>query len=911
MPEQASTSAHLRYWGKASSECEGLCAYHLLPYHSLDVAAVGLTLLERDPILMSRLEKTSGLLVQELKPLLSFMLAVHDIGKFSVRFQHLRADVMSILQPGRECHQGYTIRHDDMGYWLWEQVVLTELHAHRMLPFDCDDLMDGRDLMAPLARAVLGHHGLPPQSDLNSSDCFDRLDTEAAISFVTSIGRLFSIGDRLRIPGEPFETREANHKVLSWVVAGLCVLSDWLGSDSRRFPYCSEEMPLERYWEEIALPKAATAVKRSGVLPPPPRMVAGFRELLPHLAGSEPTPLQVHAEHSTLPAGPQLHIFEDATGSGKTEAAILCAHRLMQAGLGEGVFVALPTMATANAMYSRMAEVYRKLFSDSAHPSLTLAHGGRHLSRQFLKSIDLEGIPLGDTTRGESAEAMCSSWLADNRKKAMLAATGVGTVDQALLGVLPSKHQSLRLFGLSRGILIVDEVHSYDPYMHSLLCNLLTFHATQGGSAILLSATLPANIRTTLANAFTAALGKPLSQLDGKGYPLATAVSSEGVFETVLDYRGKPQHVPMQLVRDRQQVEEVIAETASSGGCVLWVRNTVGDALEARQRLIQLGKIPDADISLFHARFAACDRLGIEQKVLSIFGPGGGGSDRSGQVVIATQVAEQSLDVDFDVLITDLAPIDLVLQRVGRWRRHERADRPVGLLESVYVFAPPLEENPTARWYRDVFPAAAYVYPFQSQLWLTARLLAAEGGYRMPDDARRLIEGVYGGEAEQVPQALREADIKAEGEAMGMMTMAGINGLPLGQGYGGGVVPWKEDDVSPTRLGEPTVRLRLAKWDGRDLVPWSEDPSLAMAWSMSEVPVNAWRVAGGVISGDRGLEKAMAEAIEAMPDHCRWSLLVPLTPLDAGIWKATVRGENGRETVLVYSPASGLGYESP
>ncbi len=910
MPEQASTSAYHRYWAKASPQGEGLYAYHLLPYHSLDVAAVGLTLLERDQVLMSRLEKTSGLLAKELKPLLSFLFAVHDIGKFSVRFQHLRPDVMSILQPGRECNQGYNIRHDDMGYWLWEQVVLPALHTLQMLPFDCDDLMDARDLLAPLTRAVLGHHGLPPQPDPSSYDCFGTTDREAVISFVTSIGQIFSIGDQLLITGEPFETREANHKVLSWTTAGLCVLSDWLGSDSRRFPYRSEEMPLERYWKEIALPNASEAVAKSGVLPPQPRAMTGFRELLPHLAENEPTPLQAYAEFSDLPAGPQLHIFEDATGSGKTEAAILCAHRLMRAGLGEGMFVALPTMATANAMYSRMADVYRNLFADSSRPSLTLAHGSRHLSRQFLRSIDLEGIPPGNAPRGDSAEATCSSWLADNRKKAMLAATGVGTVDQALLGVLASKHQSLRLFGLGRGVLIVDEVHSYDPYMHGLLCNLLAFQAAQGGSAILLSATLPANVRTALTNAFAGGLGNSSSNLVGSGYPLATAVSCEGVRETELDYRGVSQQVPVQLIDDKQQVEKVVAEVASSGGCVLWVRNTVGDVLQARQDLIELGSVPDADITLFHARFAACDRLGLEQKVLSTFGLRGSTVDRSGKVVIATQVAEQSLDVDFDVLITDLAPMDLLLQRIGRWRRHRRPDRPVGLPGSVYVLAPPFDENPDGNWYRTVFPAAAYVYPFQSQLWRTARLLAAQGGYRMPDDARWLIEGVYGDEAEEVPQAIQEADLKAEGEAMGMMTMAGINGLSLKQGYGGGAVPWKEDEVSPTRLGEPTVRLRLARWNGRDLAPWSDDPSPSMSWSMSEVPVTAWRVAGGIITGNRGLENAVAEAIEAMADDCRWSLLAPLTQSDAGIWKATVRGENGRETVLVYSATSGLGYES-
>lgn len=910
MPDLTSKSAQHRYWGKAYLPGAGQDSYHLLPYHSLDVAAVGLTLLQFDQVLMSRFEATSGLSTQEIENLLPFLLCLHDIGKFSVRFQNLRPDVMSILQPGRECNQGYTIRHDDMGYWLWDQEIMAKLHACQLLPIDSDDLMDARDLLAPLVRAVLGHHGLPPQPNIGSSDCFDSRDREAALSFATSIAEHFSIGNRVLLPVEPFEVRETCHKRLSWILAGLCVLSDWIGSDSRRFSYCSKDMPLEQYWKCVALPSAVEAVNKSGILPPRPRGVVSFPELFPRLAGSEPTPLQAHAANSAPLPGPQLHIFEDATGSGKTEAAIICAQRMMQAGLGEGIFVALPTMATANAMYMRMADVYRNLFVEHSTPSLTLAHGSRNLSQQFLRSIELENMPQGKPPGGESAEATCSAWLADNKKKAMLAATGVGTVDQALLGVLASKHQSLRLLGLGRDVLIVDEVHSYDPYMQGLLCNLLTFQSAQGGSAILLSATLPARVRTALASAFSAGLGRIPPKLAATVYPLATAISREGVHETAVEYGGEPRQVPVELIHDGQRIEEIVAGTASSGGCVLWVRNTVRDALQAYQSLMKSGKLPEADITLFHARFAACDRLLIEDKVLSTFGLGGCAVGRRGKVVIATQVAEQSLDVDFDVLITDLAPIDLVLQRIGRWRRHNRSDRPAGLPGSVYVFSPQLEDNPNARWYRNVFPAAAHVYPFQSQLWLTARLLAAGNGYRVPDDARRLIEGVYGKEAEEIPEALREADIKAEGEAMGMMTMAGINGLSIWQGYGGGAVPWKEDEVSPTRLGETSVRLRLARWDGHNLAPWSEGASPGMDWYMSEVAVPAWRVAGEIVTGDRELDIKMAEAIETMSDKGKWSLLVPLTQTDAGIWKATVCGDNGGTTSIIYSGLFGVGFES-
>ncbi|MFP4038138.1 MAG: CRISPR-associated helicase Cas3', partial [Desulfobacteraceae bacterium] len=758
--------SYFRYWAKASQNDSGRLSYHLLPYHSLDVAAAGLTILERDFQLMARLERCSGLSEALLKAMSCYLLAIHDIGKFSVRFQNLRPDITATLQPERECRQGYAAKHDDMGFWLWERVVLPMIHSTRLLPVDSDDIMDWNDLITPLAKAVIGHHGRPPQSDPSYMDCFGEVDRDATGTFAAALASMFFKEDLPHISMEPFEVLEVKHKRLSWIFAGLCIVADWLGSDSRHFPFVCQEVELEDYWIKEALPSARKAVESSGLLPPQPKPAKGFVELLPHLSNQKPTPLQVHAADSQLPPGPQLHIFEDATGSGKTEAAIIYAHRLMKAGLAEGIFVALPTMATANAMYLRMAEVYRNLFVEDGRPSLTLAHGARHLSRKFLESIELEGIPRRDLPHEESAEATCSSWLADNRKKALLAATGVGTVDQALLGVLPSRHQSLRLFGLGRSAIIVDEVHSYDPYMHGLLCKLLTFQAAQGGSAILLSATLPAKTKTELARAFGKGLDCEVPGLASGEYPLVTSVSRELADEIHVSYRDEPRNVSVRLIHEKGEVENEIISAASSGGCTLWIRNTVQDALEARLALLDSGRVSSEEVILFHARFAACDRLVIEERILSTFGLDGRADDRRRKIVIATQVAEQSLDVDFDFLVTDLAPIDLVLQRIGRWRRHNR-ERPKGTPDSVYVYSPRLDSEPQSSWYPSMFPGGAYVYPFQSKLWLTANLLAEKGGYRIPDDARRLIEGVYGEESENlVPEALREADNKAHADAM-------------------------------------------------------------------------------------------------------------------------------------------------
>lgn len=322
----------------------------------------------------------------------------------------------------------------------------------------------------------------------------------------------------------------------------------------------------------------------------------------------------------------------------------------MNQGLGEGIFVALPTMATANAMYGRLVKAYRTMFESDSEPSLILAHSARHLfniSDTFRHSSGLEKSRTDDgyDKNEETASAQCTKWLADNRKKALLADVGVGTIDQALMAVLPSKHQSLRLLGLSRNVLIVDEVHAYDPYMHTLLCALLRFHAALGGSAILLSATLPIKHRQELVNSFSQGLDVEQHKLNKNSYPLLTHGTANRILETPLSIRDRTQRiVDITFYDDFSAVEESILKIAQGGGCACWIRNTVDDAVDAYNSISEkLGS--SKNVILFHARFAMGDRLAIENKVLHKFGEKSDTTIRKGQILVATQVVEQSLDV--------------------------------------------------------------------------------------------------------------------------------------------------------------------------------------------------------------------------------------------------------------------------
>ncbi|WP_419602660.1 DEAD/DEAH box helicase, partial [Thiolapillus sp.] len=210
-----------------------------------------------------------------------------------------------------------------------------------------------------------------------------------------------------------------------------------------------------------------------------------------------PTPLQQACLDLPIGTEPQLFILEDVTGSGKTEAALILAARLMAAGQAQGLYIGLPTMATANAMYDRMSTVYERLYRPGEpRPSLILSHSARHLSESFQQSLLAAQASATHYGEEESIVAQCNRWLADNRKKALLADVGIGTIDQALLAVMPARHQSLRLLGLVGKVLILDEVHAYHAYTSEPLKRLIRFHAALGGSVILLSATLTRKQRT-------------------------------------------------------------------------------------------------------------------------------------------------------------------------------------------------------------------------------------------------------------------------------------------------------------------------------------------------------------------------------------------------------------------------------
>ena len=856
--------------------------------------------------------------------LLVFLIALHDAGKFAEGFQSRAPELFEKLR-GRSSNAVYTVYHDTLGYVGWEGMIWSaawdedwfHLHEH------AGDRYDAGAYFAPLTRAVSGHHGAPPRldhstqkADLHFDDCAQAalLDFARRSRFLLSDDALFQTWS--------YEYDVPRAQRASWLVAGLTVLADWIGSNSDYFDYRQDEIALKTYWHEHALPQAEDALEKTGVLSSPISHETGPQVLFPGLFPKhDPTPLQEHAATCGLGGGPQLFMLEDLTGSGKTEAALLLAHRLLAAGRAAGLYVALPTMATADAMYERVGDAYRRLYDRPEAASLVLAHSARKHAPAFQRSIEISdsnGDAVETYDGGEqTGRAHCTAWLADSRKKALLASVGVGTIDQALIGILPARHQSLRLAGLSRSLLIVDEVHACDAYMQRLLQRLLAFHAAQGGSAILLSATLPQRMRKELADAFRSGLNADPVSLEENHFPLSTRIdATDRKEQPVASKPGAERTIAVQPLYDEKAVVDHLVSKAKKGRCACWIRNTVGDATSAYRALHRwLGA---EQVELFHARFALCDRQGIEARVLSRFGKDSGPEERGGKVVIATQVIEQSLDLDFDAMVTDLAPIDLIIQRAGRMHRHPRTAKGVRKSEGLDereppvlgVLTPPLTEEPSADWYKRLFPGGTYVYPEVDVLWRTAEVLDDHGGLALPGKARELVESVYGEKAAAVPEPIAHAAQDAKSQTRIDQSLAESNALTLNEGYGNPTdrAHWRNDERTPTRLGDETTTVRLGRRENGRATPWADDGE-AHPWLRSELSVRASKIADS--NHLRADADAVAAAKDAMPDNGQWNTLVALhgpSDNDHGetVWTGAAKNADGDPVRVVYSETTGL-----
>jgi len=818
----------LAFWGKAQPTKLGGVAWHPVAYHSLDVAATTWAYLNANPLVAKQLAVLWRLPPSRSNALACFFAAAHDVGKFALPFQAKAPEVFGTLfpleKPRLELHNHSAVGLTTFLSWMASQWAPPEFAR------------TAETLLEPVANAACGHHGVPESLQ---SRPLSSISGVAALEYLTQVDALFGataivaeFWPSLRA-GEVDASLAAAFREASWLLAGLITLCDWVGSSQQFFPYVEAGDSVPVYWEKTRA-RAHHAIAACSLGEKTRAVNAGFSWLygaahFNRLTPSEQatagapyvaTPLQHYADSVALPPGdtPALFVLEDETGSGKTEAALTLASRLIHAGKARGVFFCLPTQTTANTLFEqRIAPSARYFFADAdtLAPSIALAHGNASYALHRMRSQP--GSVLAPGTIAADLDA----WARDSAKTVLLCDFGVGTVDQVALAGLPVRHVVLRHLGLARKVLIIDEAHACEPYLLAILQNTLTLHACLGGSAIILSATLPASARRKLVEAFLEGLGtRSGAAAAGTGrldpYPLATsawtnAAGAPQIEETAIAARSQPR--PLSFIPLRQEDEAArVDQWMQDSRCVCLLRNTVR---RAQQAYAAYNKRYPGKVLLVHARFALAHRAANDEALLSSFGKHSGSATRSGRIVIATQVVEQSLDIDFDEMVSDDAPIDALLQRSGRWHRHIRSvDGTPNATEGrtpsgIHVICPQVGQ---ASFMHDLPEGTRFVYPMAGVLYRTTQLVRGCGplsghALEIPTQVRQAVEFAYDDEAD-VPEFLQEFDDAAKGTEMGARGTARVKRLQLSPGYSTHSNITRTEN-SVTRLGEPSVRLVL------------------------------------------------------------------------------------------------------
>ena len=776
-------------WGKSASKGGG--RRNVLLSHLLDTAAVAEWMWDRYLAQGTRrmLEETAGGPGRG-KRLFAWLCGIHDCGKATPAFQWMDEECATIVRAAGLRWDKFVVesrrsrrRHDIAGGMLLTSVLRD---VGGWAP-------EHIDWVWPL---VAGHHGaFPSEGHLKESPrTRGQLQGKGPEWEATqrALVRAFTeaVGFGSLCDAQPVSVPSRADQL---GLSGFIVMADWIASDQEHF----------RGIDDIANVSMAGARERAAAAWKKLDLHGGWRNSLA-LPGAEA--FQDRFGHGARPAQrlvadvvrcmtePGLVIVEAPTGEGKTKAALMAAETLASRFGANGLFLGMPTQATCDPMFDQM----RKWLGEAwpgMESEVALLHGKRRFNatwRRLRENAEAgdDGDPYGMAEEdacygvgvavdcGESERRAPAEWFL-GPKRGLLTPFVVGTIDQLLFAATRTKHVMLRTAGLLGKVVVLDEVHAADVYMSQFLKEGLWWLARAGVPVVLLSATLPPDQRRELVSAYlSGAAGSdsfdPAELPPPGGYPSVTAAWLDGAGSPHYVVENAPQWRDDLRVRvrvidpepaaagepswpeddgEQTAVGNLLAERLAEGGCALVIRNTVPRAQRTYEALRERFAAEGVDVRLLHGRLHAADRAERTASALSLLGPPG--PERVPRerrlILVATQVAEQSFDVDADILVTDLAPIDLLLQRVGRLHRHDNPDRPGPLRDPEVVVTGLTRRRGRSPRFE---PGSKTIYGAYLLLRTAAQILAVEGGsWAVPGDVPGLVARVYGGDPDEVPAA--------------------------------------------------------------------------------------------------------------------------------------------------------------
>lgn len=767
-------------WGKADLETG---AWHHLAHHSADVAAVLMELLDL-PVFLARAEAAAaGPITAGQVACLGALAFLHDIGKLATAFQVKAWPATFGITPRGHVQCGWA--------WLSRGEAETALAGNAPLIGRWPEIQDW-------FHVLFAHHGRPvPIPDPTwGQDAFAPCQGyDPAVQEIVMGNALVKWFPEIRAACPPRLSHEFSH-----FFAGLLALSDWIGSDRRAFPFVGEFQ--ETYWEQ-ARQKARLRIREIGLDRAGVSLAAAPSWAL---LSDHPAPRPAQQVVADVPLSEPLVILEAETGAGKTEAALWRFARLYEAGSVDALYFAVPTRAAARQLQARVNAAMRRMFAAPA-PEAILAIPGQALAGEAQGARLPDFRVRWDDTEPESP----IRWAAEHATRFLAAQIAVGTVDQVMLGGLMVKHAHLRGSALSRSFLVIDEVHASDAWMTEIQRSLVRSHLRLGGHAMLMSATLGSVARA-------AWRGEALPHLpDAANAPYPAVWTGAGCVP-VLGERGGGKAVRLRAHEGwgGEAAADLAVAAARAGARVLVIRNTVARAQETYVACCALASelvfAVDGVATLHHSRFAAEDRARLDAGVEVVLG---GDVERGGTIVIGTQTLEQSLDIDADYLVTDLCPMDVLLQRIGRLHRHVRG-RPAGFeAAQTVVLCPPdgldsltrVAENGLGNYGRTA--SLLGVYLDVPALAATLERIESEPVWAIPAMSRALVEAATHPEA--LDRIAEARGWQAYRQRVGGKAIAEMQGarLVLLDRLAPFPERFPEDEVIHTRLGEFGVVLTL------------------------------------------------------------------------------------------------------